>query len=261
MKNRILEITFLLLLNTSLFGQMGKAEYPYCIVDKPMFAGKTLVVRTDTSPNNFISTMERWHISHIGLEIIDAAERFEFQDSLSLKVKLNRRNSEIENSILRMKEIHSKTNSRAFIAGFTNNSQDTISFPVQDASLIGILEAMDKNKNWNPIQFWPISGCGNSYFSPRLFPGETLLITVDNNFGTEETKMRFKLHGNDTIFISNEFQGTVNQSVFNKMNNSTDDFRYILCDSIFYLEKPLFGDFEVNLDREIHFDEYTKGDE
>ncbi len=255
MKEVLIIIFSFTLLNTNILCQMERAEYSFCIVDSVIYKENKLVVDENNKPDNFISTQESWFISHIGLEIIDSAIEFELTDSSTVEVSLKTSNHEIESSIQQMNKIHKTTNSRAFVAGYTNNSNDTLSFPIQDASLIAIIEAKNNLGKWRPIQFWPISGCGNSYYSPRLLPGKTILFTVDNNFGTENTVLRLRLHGNDTIYISNEFRGTVNQSVFDKSKNFPKDFGYILCDSIFYLEKPLFKDFEFSMDREIHFEE------
>jgi hypothetical protein len=130
----------------------------------------------------------------------------------------------------------------------TNNTNDTISFPIQDASLIGIVEAQDKDRIWRPIQFWPISGCGNSYYSEYLLPKQTLIFKVKNDFGEVRTTMRLKLHGNDTIYISDEFEGTVESSIFEKPNDAHKSFRHLMCDSVFYLEKPFYGDLNIEYD-------------
>ncbi|MBW8324998.1 MAG: hypothetical protein K0M50_09570 [Prolixibacteraceae bacterium] len=140
------------------------------------------------------------------------------------------------------KEIDPLGNKKAFIAGITNSTNDTLSFPIQGSSLIGILEAKDTDEKWKPIQFWPISGCGNSYYSVYLLPKQSIIFPIENKFGKTETTMRIRLHGKDTIYISDAFQGKIDPKMFTKPKNATKDFRHILCDSIFYLESPRFGD-------------------
>ena len=180
--------------------------------------------------NSFISDF--WN-SNYSLTIVD---------STSYLIKLNRAEKEKYWKAQRMIEIHRETNSRSFIAGVTNHSNDTMSFPIQDESIIAILEAKDHNEEWKPIQFWPISRCGNSFYSIYINPGQTLLITVENVFGKTPTELRIRLHGNDTIYVSNTFKGKIDPSNFIIPDNIIERYDHILCDSIFFLEKPMYGD-------------------
>ncbi len=254
---RILGLLLLLFVQTGIYGQMKRGEYPFRINENSVFNGTKLIVDTSSKPQNFKSTMESWCMSRIGIEITKYGKRAILEDSMTLKIHLPSNNEEIVWNVQRMKTIHEETNSRAFIAGFSNNTKDTISFPIQDESLIAIIEAKDKNGNWSPVQFWPKSGCGNSYYSKYLFPDNTLLFTVDNNFGNQKTNMRLRLHGNDTIYVSNEFEGTVDESIFDRSQISIEEFNHILCDSILYLDKPLFGDLncELEVEMDIEFEE------
>ena len=61
--------------------------------------------------------------------------------------------------------------------------------------------------------------------------------------------MRLRLHGTDTIFISNEFVGSMKENMFEIKDDIIKDYKHILCDSIFYLESPRFGN--LNFDGEL----------
>ena len=144
-------------------------------------------------------------------------------------------------NLLQINTFDSDTNNLEFSVGISNHSADTIYIPIQDKSVISILEAKDNNGNWNPIQFWPISGCGNSYYSQIISPNQTLLYSVKKDFGEIPTSMRLRLHGTDTIFVSNEFSGTINSNMFKIKENIINEYKHVLCESIFYLESPIHG--------------------
>ena len=95
-----------------------------------------------------------------------------------------------------------------------NISPDTIFFPIQDGSLIGVLEAIDNENSWKPIQYWWFSWCGNSYNDLTLLPNNSIQIGVNNIRGEIETTMRLKIHGRDTLYISNEFFGKISLDDF-----------------------------------------------
>ena len=228
-KLKIVLIISLTLMNIIGYGQMIEGDYPFQLIDSMIFKNDYNVFQIDTirQPNNFISTSESNY--QLGLQVNQ-----DKKDYYSKKIK----------------EIHTETNNRDFIAGISNYSSDTILIPIQDNSVISILEAIDKSGHWGPIQFWPISGCGNSYYSESLLPDQTLLFTVKKDFGDFSTRMRLRLHGTDTIFISQEFSGTIDEKMFRIKDNIVNDYRHILCDSIFYLESARYGnlnhdDFEI----------------
>jgi hypothetical protein len=219
-KSKIVLIISLTLMNIISYGQMIEGDYPFQLIDSMIFKNDNNLFQIDTTikPNNFISTSE----SNYGLGLQVHKDKSDYY-------------------LKRIKEIHSETNNRDFIAGITNYSSDTILIPIQDNSVISILEAIDKNGFWRPIQFWPISGCGNSYYSESILPNQTLLITVKKDFGDFSTRMRLRLHGTDTILISQEFSGSIDKKMFKIKDNIVHDYKHILCDSIFYLESPRFG--------------------
>jgi len=212
------------------YGQMTEGNYPFLLTDSMIFKKDKNLFQIDTTrqPDNFISKSESHY--QIGLQV--------HKDEKDYYSK-------------RIIEVHSETNNRDFIAGITNFSSDTILIPVQDYSVISILEATDKDGLWRPIQFWPISGCGNSYYSESIPPSQTMVFTVKKDFGKIPTLMRLRLHGTDTIFISNEFVGSINENMFEIKDNLIEDYKHILCDTIFFLESPRFGN--LNNDGKLKF--------
>lgn len=206
--------------------QMIEGDYPYQIVNSLVFekGNNVFQIKTDTKPNNFISTIEA-HLRN-GLKIKEIDKEY---------------------FISRIEEVHASTNNRDFIAGISNYSSDSIFIPIQDGSLISILEAKDERGEWKPIQFWPISGCGNSYHSECILPNQTILFTVKKNFGGFHTSMRLRLHGTNTIFVSKEFKGSIKKEMFKIKENIVQDYKHILCNKVFFLEAPRFG----NINREV----------
>ena len=231
----------LLMLGIDCFSQMTEGSYPYAIIDSLLSTKRVLEVDSSSKPKNFICMSERWHITHMALELRETKPNIEIKDSTRITITIDKPNSEISHSIMRIKKIHNEMNSRAYYGSFSNVTLDTILLPIQDESLIAILEAKDLKNEWQPIQFWPISGCGNSYYSRSILPGKSIQFTVHNDFGSIETSMRLKLHGTDTIYVSNEFKGTINKDVFIKPKDLVKQYKHIMCDSIFYLEEPLYG--------------------
>lgn len=233
-----------------------RRKFPYAIIDSLISKNKSLEINTSSTPENFISQTERWHITNMALELIETKPNITIEDSTKIIIQLNEPNTEISYSINRINQIHKEMNSRRYYGSFSNITNDTILLPIQDESLIAVLEAINLQDEWQAIQFWPVSGCGNSYYSRSIYPGNSIQFTVNNNFGNILTSLRLKLHGTDTIYISNEFNGTVCEGIFNKPKDLTKQYKHILCDFIYYLEEPLFGN--LNYTDEIEIMEFPE---
>ena len=80
-----------------------------------------------------------------------------------------------------------------FTAYLVNTTDSTFHATRQDGSLMMIQEAKDENGEWQPIEYWIPSGCGNSYFDPlRLDPNEYAKVAIIKYSGRFETKLRLK---------------------------------------------------------------------
>lgn len=115
----------------------------------------------------------------------------------------------------RAKEIHEKTNQGQQIVSIVNNSKDTVALQMQDGTYICILQAKTKKNQWCPIEYWEFSDCGNSYYLKKLPPKtKNSFIPYSTNKGDYNTKLRYKLLGQEKFYYSNEFDGVINYCQF-----------------------------------------------
>ena len=197
---------------------MGRAWYPFEIVDTIRFNNSTgfIIADPNNKPIDFISSKEE---SYRRLSQDEPWSEDFFNDYKRTEFKsyedylIDHKNTSKSWDSLATAE-NQYANSMDMAVWIQNNSNDTILFPKQDGSLIGLIEAIDTRGDWKPIQYWWFSWCGNSYVDLILPPKNSLQIGLNNHFGDIKTKMRLKIHGRDTIYYSNDFFGTV----------STDDF-------------------------------------
>jgi len=112
--------------------------------------------------------------------------------------------------------LHTVNNKRVnYLVWLLNNSADVITLDTQDASLFCVLQAQDKEKQWQPIQYWQFSGCGNSYVAKFLLPKERIcLLAKSRQQGNFKTKLRYKLAGQKQFYYSNEFEGRIDYGEF-----------------------------------------------
>lgn len=102
-----------------------------------------------------------------------------------------------------------------------NNSADVITIGTQDASLFCVLQAQDKEKQWQPIQYWQFSKCGNSYVAQFLLPKERIcFLAKSHQQGNFKTKLRYKLAGPKQFYYSNEFDGRIDYNEFGEKPSS-----------------------------------------
>ena len=196
---------------------MESAWFPYQIVDS-LFAPESLeliIANPANKPINFVSSGDQLTLMRF--------ENHPYSESLMQKMYPD---SNYQNYTAYVNEMklhydsvalteHEYWNSKNMSVWIQNNSNDTVVFPIQDGSLIGILEAQNEKKIWKPVQFWWLSWCGNSFYEEYLYPNNSIQISLDNIRGQVETKLRIKIHGIDTIYTSSEFYGKVNESSFN----------------------------------------------
>ena len=111
--------------------------------------------------------------------------------------------------------IHRINNSGQQLVWLINNSNDTVILQMQDWLYICILEAIDINKEWRPIEYWCFSRCGNSYYNKKIMPkmANSFVMDIPRN-GDYKTKLRFKLLGLDKFYYSNTFDGKINYCCF-----------------------------------------------
>lgn len=128
----------------------------------------------------------------------------------------NKKLEKLEEARIQIKKgigyVHKKNDN---VVRIYNNTTETVKLQVQDGSFIGILQGLNKDGKWLPVQYWQWSGCGNSYHVKRLPPKATALFTTHiPNSGNYETRLRFKIMGIDKFYYSNEFIGKIDYCEF-----------------------------------------------
>lgn len=86
-----------------------------------------------------------------------------------------------------------------------------------DGKLILIQEALDRNGEWTPIEYFNFSGCGNSYGEYFLAPDKLLMFGLRRYQGEFKTKFRVRLKVSNTNVFSNVFEGSINEGQFEEM--------------------------------------------
>jgi len=115
-----------------------------------------------------------------------------------------------------------------FIAYLVNMTDSSVYIKTQDGSLLIIQEALDENNNWQPIEYWIPSGCGNSYFNPlSLEAGKCVLVPIKKYTGNYKTQFRLKFNIGKSIIYSDTFEASLDKTQFKKV---TDDVNGILYD-------------------------------
>ncbi len=121
-----------------------------------------------------------------------------------------------------------ESNPKDYFTAYLINTTDSIfNANRQDGSLIMIQEAQNAEGEWQPIEYWVYSGCGNSYFEPlSLEPGKYVMIPIKEYNGKMKTKFRLKMKKDKSLFYSESFDGTINPSQFEKETKTVNGILY-----------------------------------
>jgi hypothetical protein len=104
-----------------------------------------------------------------------------------------------------------------FTAYFINTSDSTFITTLQDGSIVMIQEALDENNEWQPIEYWVHSGCGNSYFEAlKLEPGQYSMVPIRKHTGDYTTKARLKMPVGKKIYYSRTFKCNIDKGLFKR---------------------------------------------
>jgi len=218
----------------NVLGKISDCEHTACLIgamkaatnqrgeDEPLPTTKLsqrgffILVDTNDKTNNFVSVLESG-VRHdqyterdsalMGLIVAD-------WKTLSKKEKLEKMAELSRRNILRADSIH-EANQGKIQVRLINNSTDTIAMQMQDWAYICVLQALTKNNEWMPVQYWNFSKCGNSYHHKYILPKSATSFVVDvPNSGNQKTKLRFKILGKSEFYYSNEFSGKINDCEF-----------------------------------------------
>ncbi|WP_159519948.1 hypothetical protein [Sunxiuqinia indica] len=233
-------LIFLLFLSSHSVCQIKESNF-YFTVPKGKYENtkeNSLWVKTGIDNSKLVTEFENDRFIRAILEVwFDYDFEIQQKDTNELNLKFYNLNEEFQKHMNWAKEVSALKENFNCLAEFCNGTNDTLLFLTRFHIVYAILEGLDSNNNWKPIQFLYNHGFADHATVKRLRPNETLLIPFSNNLGEQRMKMRMKLQGNDTLFISNAFWGTANTSLFNYKENN----EFQRSDSIVFLKESIFG--------------------
>ena len=99
-----------------------------------------------------------------------------------------------------------------YVANMSENQYATLE--VQDGSMMIVVEAVNTEGQWRPIEYWSHSWCGNSYFTLMIPPKHMLMTRGVKCSGDFVTTCRLKLVSESDSLYSNEFVMSINETQF-----------------------------------------------
>ena len=93
-----------------------------------------------------------------------------------------------------------------------NASKDTVNIPAQDGHIKIKQQAKNKKGEWQDIEYFMNSFCGNSYHTLSLTPNQFQIFATPIFKGDFNTQLRFKLKIEKQIIFSNIYTGQINFS-------------------------------------------------
>ena len=99
---------------------------------------------------------------------------------------------------------------------FVNGTNDSINIPAQDGRIKLIQQAMNAKNEWQDIENFVNSFCGNSYHSVQVLPKYYQIYTSPITKGDFKTSLRFRLELRDSMIYSKAYMGTINKEQFIK---------------------------------------------
>jgi hypothetical protein len=177
----------------------------------------TIVVNPALKPQNFISFYEHYKRTQAikpdttafslivkGWKTMPATQKLEIIN----REKLH--NAQLADSAHRVNNTGDKQ-----LVYFINNTNENVYLQMQDWQFLGVVEGLDKNNQWRPIQYWRFSLCGNSYLARPVKAHSTVVfIAPAINKGDYKTRLRYRVFGLDGFKYSNEFEASINYSDF-----------------------------------------------
>ena len=101
-----------------------------------------------------------------------------------------------------------------------NASKDTLWLSAQDAAIKIIQQAKNVKGEWQDIEEYYNSFCGNSYYRVKLLPNEYRVFPTPIFKGDFRTVLRFRMELQDTTVYSNSYRGSINKAQFVKPKSS-----------------------------------------
>jgi hypothetical protein len=197
---------------------MERAWYEYGTSQSPPPAApqNEFVVVADVAreAKNFVSSSEQWLRQRLANRANPTA-LYPWRE-LTAQQRQTRLKEEQKAYRQQADSLHTVNNNKGnHLVWLVNNSADVITIGTQDASLFCVLQAQDKEKQWQPIQYWQFSKCGNSYIAQFLLPKERIcFLAKSRQQGNFKTKLRYKIAGLKQFYYSNEFDGRIDYNEF-----------------------------------------------
>jgi hypothetical protein len=95
-----------------------------------------------------------------------------------------------------------------------NAAKDTVNIPVQDGRIKIVQQAKNKSGEWQDIDNFINSFCGNSYYTVELAPNEFQIFATPIFKGQFRTQLRFKLELGKNKIYSNIYTGHIGYGQF-----------------------------------------------
>ncbi len=109
---------------------------------------------------------------------------------------------------------------KAIVLKLVNRTAETTSFAACDSGLYIVQEALNRRGEWQPLERFPDSFCGNSFHQVFLEPDEYWAFYAIPRVGGFKTKLRFRLErlgeraNGAGIIVSDEYEGSVSPTAF-----------------------------------------------
>ena len=110
-------------------------------------------------------------------------------------------------------EDEKETTCKAYPVFLVNETKRDLYLNLEDGKVTMIQEAKDENGNWQPIEEWWYSDCGNSDYMVTFRPRKVGMTRIRQYDGSFETELRVKIGtGTGDFIYSHTFRGRINKS-------------------------------------------------
>lgn len=92
---------------------------------------------------------------------------------------------------------------------------------IKHLDVFGVQEAINdtEKEDWKPIEVMGFDFCGNGRWGLVVHPKEFIVVLMRKYSGDYETEIRTKFKIGNTFFVSEPFQGEINESQFTMPNH------------------------------------------
>jgi hypothetical protein len=142
---------------------------------------------------------------------------------------------------------HTNVNQSFYPVYLINYAPQTKLLEMKDRSIYGVQEALDTNGNWRPIEGLGISFCGRGYQKVRVPTNMFATVLFKKYTGTYKTKIRVRIRNGEHIFLSESFEGYINEKQF-YFNKDYELYRIFKNNEVFTMREHFFGAVPIETD-------------